>query len=267
MKNNLLKIFGIILLAVAVFIGVRLFLDTYSPKDLKSEQFGPSELSPIETFAPVNEDTETTYRIPDLSTEEESSVDFDALHAINPDIYAWIEIPGTDISYPVVQHPSDDSFYLRTNSDGEYSAGGAIFSEATYNTKGFDDPVTILYGHHMNAGNIMFGHLQDYYSDSEFCEQDNPIRIYTADGINEYHVFAAVPYSREHILYYNDMSDPDTFTTFIESILSVREIGAYINEDYAPSDPSSDRVLILSTCLAGNNTRRFLVLATLSQDQ
>ena len=77
MKNNLLKILGIILLAVAVFFGVRLFLDTYSPKDLKSEQFGPSELSPIETFAPVNEDTETTYRIPDLSTEEESSVDFD----------------------------------------------------------------------------------------------------------------------------------------------------------------------------------------------
>lgn len=30
-------------------------------------------------------------------------VDFDALHELNPDIYAWVEIPDTDISYPILQ--------------------------------------------------------------------------------------------------------------------------------------------------------------------
>ena len=34
----------------------------------------------------------------------EIPVDFDSLHEVNPEIYAWIYIPGTDISYPVLQH-------------------------------------------------------------------------------------------------------------------------------------------------------------------
>ena len=29
-------------------------------------------------------------------------VDFDELQTMNPDIYAWIKIPGTDISYAVL---------------------------------------------------------------------------------------------------------------------------------------------------------------------
>ena len=44
----------------------------------------------------------------------------------------------------------------------------------------------------------------------------------------------------------------------------IRELGAFQNEEYAPQDPATDRVLILSTCLTGNSTRRFLVMATLS---
>ena len=31
------------------------------------------------------------------------NVDFDSLHDINPEIYAWIEVPGTNINYAVVQ--------------------------------------------------------------------------------------------------------------------------------------------------------------------
>ena len=41
----------------------------------------------------------TTEAVP----EYHSKIDWQKMHEINPDIYAWIEIPGTDISYPVVQ--------------------------------------------------------------------------------------------------------------------------------------------------------------------
>lgn len=37
-----------------------------------------------------------------------SPVDFDYYQKKNPDIYAWIEIPGTDIDHPVLQNPDDD---------------------------------------------------------------------------------------------------------------------------------------------------------------
>ncbi|MBR1797863.1 MAG: class B sortase [Clostridiales bacterium] len=262
MKQKLRMILGFVLIGVAVFAGVRFFLDVYSPTNVKTEQLGPAVTATAPTAPAVNNNDTSSYDLAPVEAEDIPTVDFASLQAINPDIYAWIEIPGTDISYPVVQHPTNDRYYLRTNSDGNYSAGGAIFSEATYNSKDFNDPVTILYGHHMNAGDIMFGHLQEFYSDPDFLAEDNHIRIYTADGMQEYAVFAAVPYDRSHILYYNDMSDSVIYQTFMQSILSIRELGSYINEAHAPQDPAEDKVLILSTCLIGNNTRRFLVLAT-----
>ncbi len=44
--------------------------------------------------------------------EFEIPIDFAALQQINPDIYAWIQIDGTNIQYPIVQSPDDDSYYL-----------------------------------------------------------------------------------------------------------------------------------------------------------
>lgn len=264
MKKIVLMVAGYVLLGVAVFCGVKFFLDVYSPKNLETEQYGPAGITGQGIIL-----TDTNYEeaVQTDSNNDDLTVDFDALQAINPDIYAWLDIPGTDISYPVVQNPDDDSYYLRHNSDREYSAGGAIFSEATYNSTDLNDPVTILYGHHMNAGNIMFGHLQSYFSDPDFLANDPVIRLYTPSGVLEYAVFAAVPFNKMHILYYNNMYDPVVYQTFFSSVLTIRELGDYINEDHIPSDPEQDRVLILSTCLEGDNTRRFLVMATLVSDQ
>ncbi len=267
MKKNLTMILGFILLGVAVFCGVKFFLDVYSPTNLDTEQYGPSPIS-VQQVGPVleSEALDPSSDVP-VDSNGEPEVDFAALQAINPDIYAWIYIPGTDISYPVVQNPDDDTYYLRRNSDREYSAGGAIFSEATYNSTNLNDPVTVLYGHHMNAGNIMFGHLQSFFSDPDFLASDPIIRLYTPDGTYDYAVFAAMPFNKIHILYYNNMYDPVEFEAFFEAVMSIRELGSYFNEDHFPSDPEQDRVLILSTCLEGNNARRFLVMATLVPDQ
>ncbi len=48
-----------------------------------------------------------------------SPIDFDSLKAVNEDIYAWLEIPGTDISYPILQHPTEDEYYLRKGLQGQ----------------------------------------------------------------------------------------------------------------------------------------------------
>ena len=47
-----------------------------------------------------------------------SPIDFDKLKETNQDIYAWIEIPDTQINYPVVQSGDDDAYYLNHTIDG-----------------------------------------------------------------------------------------------------------------------------------------------------
>ena len=66
-----------------------------------------------------------------------------------PDVYAWLSLPGTRIDYPIVQRFGDDSYYVQRDLDGKHDPAGTLFTEYQYNSKSFEDPVTIIYGHHM----------------------------------------------------------------------------------------------------------------------
>ena len=49
---------------------------------------------------------------------QQKNLNWKKLKGVNQDIYAWIYIPGTGVDYPVLQHPSDDSYYLNYNMNG-----------------------------------------------------------------------------------------------------------------------------------------------------
>lgn len=185
-------------------------------------------------------------------------VDFAALKKVNPDIYAWIDIPDTVISYPLLQRKGEDRYYLNHNSDGNYSIEGALFTESYYNRTRFNDPMTVVYGHFMSDGSL-FGSLQRYYSDKDFFAKHNIVRIYLEDEMHEYKIFAAVPYSNAHLLCYYNFASPRVFDAFFDDVFSVRDVSATFDKDAAPE--CGQKILTLSTCLWGNNRQRFLVFA------
>ena len=55
-------------------------------------------------------------------------MDFSALRQQNPDVLGWILIPGTRVSYPVVQG-TDNSYYLDHTWRGGKNSVGAIFMD------------------------------------------------------------------------------------------------------------------------------------------
>ncbi len=183
--------------------------------------------------------------------------------AVTTDVYAMLRIPGTKIDYPVAQHAEKDNFYLRHDIHGKFSANGTLFTEGTYNSKSFDDRVTVIYGHNMASGE-MFGNLQEIYSDEETFNTYKDIYINTNGKDLHYKVFAAVPYDNTHILYhYGRFQNPDRVDEFLKSIYNTRDFSVNISEDDKPE--SGDRILVLSTCLKGNYSKRFLVLAKFTE--
>lgn len=194
---------------------------------------------------------------------EEQFLDFDKLRAVNPDIYAWIEIAGTIIDEPILQNATDSTKYLNTAYDGSRSTAGAIYTEATYNGTDFNDPVTLIYGHKTIAGH-MFGALQSTYSDPASFVKYSDIKIYLPGEVRHYTVFAAVPYDNIHILYTYDFRNAYWYKNFFKNVQKIRAIGANFNLDIFPEP--EDRVIILSTCLEGDKTRRYLVMAVLRND-
>lgn len=193
-------------------------------------------------------------------------VDFEYLWTVNKDIIAWITIPGTNIDYPVLQHPSDDSYYLNHNIDGSSGYPGCIYIEGL-NSADFTDPNTVIYGHNLKA-QTMFTELHKF-ENRDFFEENDEVIIYLPDRALHYRIFAAHVYDDRHLLYSFDFSDEDIFDGFLQSIYDIRDMNANINRDFTVT--SQDRIITLVTCMphrtnAANAEKRLLVHAVLLQE-
>ncbi len=200
----------------------------------------------------------------EVQAEYISPIDFEALKDKNPDIYAWIEIPGTEISFPLLQN-EDDGYYLNHSSLKEKSKSGAIFTEASHNKKDMQDEVTVVYGHRMNSG-AMFGTLQQLYSSAENFDKYREIVVYLPDKELHYDIFLTTVYDDRHILQSYDFTELDEFEKFMISLYTYRSIGKNRREEYKFN--AEDKMIVLSTCIKGAAARndRFLVVAVLKND-
>lgn len=194
------------------------------------------------------------------SSKPEVPVDFDKLKKINPDIYAWINIPETEIDYPILQSSTDNSYYLSHTVDGKKAASGSIYTE-NYNKKDFSDFNTVIYGHNMKNG-TMFGSLKQYRN-TEFLKQNQYINIYLPGRILKYKIFAEYVWDDRHILLNIDFRDLSMREAYIEMIESMRSMNAYVDSE--TSVTADDKIITLSTC-TGNDNQRFLVQGVLIYD-
>jgi sortase B len=212
----------------------------------------PTQAPTVNTFG---------YRMDDYDDWGELS--FDELTKINPDIYAWIYIPDTKIDYPVAQSlRGDDAFYLSHNVYGEYQFSGTIYSESM-NSRDFDDPVTVLYGHNMLNGS-MFATLH-YFNDADFFDEHTTCFVITKDKVLTYLIYAAYVYDDRHILNANNnFADEDVLLAYFDSTLHPRTYNMNVRGDVTLDKNS--KVLTLSTCI-GSDPTRYLVQGVLVNEQ
>ena len=126
---------------------------------------------------------------------EEGYLDLDSLHRINPDIYAWLDIPGTDISFPILQSAEDEYFYLSHNESKEADDGGCIYTEY-FNRKDFSDPNTVIYGRNVDGRFALLHQFQD----RDFFDANRTLNIYLEDRVLRYQIFAAYNYDDRHLI-------------------------------------------------------------------
>lgn len=190
------------------------------------------------------------------SPKEEVPVDFAALKKTNPDIYAWIEIPGTNVSYPIAQSAEDDAYYLNHTIDGKEGYPGSIYTEKI-NAKDFSDFNTVIYGHDMKDGS-MFKDLHKFEDAAFFAEHDK-VTIYTETEEKTYQIFAAVVYDDRHLLYSFDNENVDDRKAFLQSVWESRSMRNQFRSDVTVDENS--HIITLSTCIGGQPDHRFLVEA------
>lgn len=210
----------------------------------------------------VKETTPSATPEPTRTPEEEKApveipIDFEALKEKNPDVCAWITVPGTEVDYPVLQSSEDDSYYLTHTIDGKEAPEGAIYTESL-NSRDFTDPNTVIYGHNMK-NDSMFGSLH-LFEDKEFFDEHRDLTIYLPDQILHYRIFGAYVYDNRHILESFDFRDPVQFQGYLDSVFQLKSMSN--NLDSSIQVTSDDKIVTLSTC-NGNDEQRYLVQAVL----
>ena len=181
----------------------------------------------------------------------------------NSDMAAWLQIPDTEIDYPVMYTPEDPEHYLHRAFDGSSSVSGCLF---VGEGSAPDSSHVMIYGHYMRNGS-MFGSL-DRYADPAYWEEHPEITydlIQPAGSYQRhtYQVMAAF-YSRVYrtdetgvfrFYYYQDLSDPAAFQEYVDGLE-----GAALYDTGATAQPG-DRLLTLITCSYHTDGGRFVVAA------
>lgn len=181
------------------------------------------------------------------------SVDFAGLQSVNKDVVGWIDIPGLELSYPLVQ-ASDNEKYLHTTVSNQSNRSGSIFVD--YRTSGdFQGKNTFLHGHNMKDGS-MFAKLMKYTKSETYGKAPN-VWIYTPTAVYKYTIFSAQVVDASGEAYTFAFNSDQEFGLYLESMVRGSTIAA-------PVKPTpADKIITLSTCTNVTDEERYIVQAML----
>lgn len=238
-------------LVVSVFLLILAFVAIPQHKQKKFDE-GVREIAELAT------DDNDEDNVAGDTDDKKPPVNFEKLQKVNKDVVAWIEIPGTDISYPILQSDKDnEDFYLKHDIYKNANAHGAIYMQ-NVNKDDFSDFDTILYGHNMRDGS-MFRQLHSYWNEGFFAGH-RIINIYTPDECLRYKVYAIYPTDNNLIPeVYNHFKTKADRQDYLDAIRFSNG-----NRDKTMDPGRTDKLLTLSTCM-GDSNRRLILQAVLEQ--
>lgn len=190
----------------------------------------------------INQELAAYTTVPEKK-DEAPVVDWAGLKAVNSQVVGWIQIPGSQINYPVYQ-TTDNEYYLHTNAKGEWSIGGQIFMDYENNPNGLIDQQTILYGHHMRNGSMFqfIGALNDQstFNKVETIWYLTPTQTYELEPVFTYHTDE----DDDEVRQFN-FTSVDEFRSYLKDRLS-RAVSS--RSDAAEVISRAEHVLTLFTC-------------------
>lgn len=238
--------------------------DDYPEEDVKIEVIETED----ELQITIGESESTGETLPKKPTGGKNGpVDFDYWQNINPDVYAYLKINGTGQEFPVLRNLSDNDYYLRKDINKNYYVGGSLYTQFVYNSDTFTDACTIIYGHHMPNG-TMFGKLEDMSMGlnlTDSSDNKNYFYIYTPSKTFKYKIACAGVFGSDHILYYHDFNNEDSFNSFFTELYNYG-----VGERNCPESTKPEfgtKLLILDTCYKKDYNYRYIVVGALVSEE
>lgn len=211
----------------------------------------PQMINPLDGFDVANGSGKTQIRAyNDLFVRMRARIL--SIKSINPDIYGWIVVPGTDnIDYPIMQG-DDNDYYLNHEYTYGYLQAGSIFADCHCDRDTNGNFNTVIYGHNMQNG-MMFSELIKFM-DEDFFNNNKYIYLYTEKGMFTYLIFSA--FKADYRYGYFETGFPSA-QNFVDFANEMKANSLYQREGV--TFDINDRIITLSTCTNGAWTDRYCV--------
>ncbi|MBQ6841109.1 MAG: class B sortase [Bacilli bacterium] len=250
-NNNILRMCGLLMLAMALFSIGFIFFDNYQ----SMKQVAQIQKEIEEVIIATNPEE----IIENLETNDKVIVNnyIASLTSINPDAVGWLKVNNTNIDYAILQS-NDNEYYLNHNIYNQDDPTGWLFLDYENNADEVDDN-TIIYGHNRLINGVMFGTLNRTLYKSWYTNPENQIISYeTMYGSYKYKIFSiyVVPTTSDYIM--TSFETPEDKLKFLDTIKSrsIHNFGIELD--------LNSKVLTLSTCQS--DTSRLVVHGVLIEE-
>lgn len=241
----------VLVVSILVFVGSAIYLATYYGERWLARQEMGAVQDAARSQGVAHPTSEKPYDFGTFSPLTHAALT--DLKATNEDFIGWLNVPGTDIDYPVVAG-IDNVRYLDTSFEGNRRSAGTVFLEKGA-TLDFRSQNSVLYGHNM-LDKTIFQNLV-LLRDPEVREGIRMVYLQLPDGtVNVYEIFSVYVCEAEYDYRGPQYSEED-WPAFKERITTLSDYPTDVDISY------DDRLLGLSTCVYDFADARLVVHAVL----
>lgn len=257
-NKSLIVIILILLAAILVMAGVLIGVLVNNVETKKAEE--AEAQSSLEQADASETEAEDGVGLA-YETAKDAEIDFAVLQEENPEVFAWLYVPGTSIDFPVLQSEETDNFYESHDKYKNESDEGAIYTEMA-NMKSMCDFNTVLHG--KGGENGLFTELYRF-ADPEFFNAHQKIYLYLEDNLLTYEVFAAFERDNTSLIRTYDFTYASGCQKFLDDMYDSREMGKNIREGWEDVTPYHFLITLTTTSTA-NPDKQYVVIAALVGD-
>jgi len=173
--------------------------------------------------------------------EQPFTINWEALKKENDQIKAWIIVPDTNISYPIVQG-TDNDYYLHHTFGKQVNYAGAVFIDY-HNKPDFSDNNTLIYGHNVKH-ETMFSQLEKFM-DKQFFDDHKYVYLFTEQQNYKCEVVSFESTYDRSPSYRYGITDAKEWKDYID-LVTAPDLNGHVRSNVKMG--VSDRMVSLSTC-------------------
>lgn len=249
MRRNNNKIFLVVLIIAIISVIVGIVMLFNHDSDIVKVYKYQNEFRKITKEFNEEDDKESKKK-----KEKSKSENIKKLKKENSDTIAYLHIPGTKVSYPVMQTVNNKNYYLNHSFSKENSFMGVPYLDERCS---IDSSTNLfIYGHNI-TGKRMFGELINYTSES-YYEKHKKMILTTETEEKEYKIFCVMRVAGDSEFYsFTDAENEEEYKSIINQLVSksIYDCSANIN-----GVTMKNQLMTLSTCADASGKSRLLVI-------